>query len=203
MTTGPLTAADLDNLRHALGAVPPRRRSAWGFRNYFRAGASDVPSMERLVAAGFVWKDGTAGADGDVVYHATIEGCRAVGMTPREIARVDPEPAPGPPPPPAEPPPKHPQHEKLAALERERAAVQGFLDFLSDKRFLLAGYHEHGPDCYEDGHGNLTCTASTTRLAASNPSKAELIAEYLGIDLKEFELEKRAMLDDIRKAAGA
>jgi hypothetical protein len=153
--------------------------------------------MERLAACGFMWKDP---ADA-VVYAATREGCLAVGMTDREISRMEPPPRAAPEPP--EPaPPKHPQHEKLRLLERERAAVQGFLDFLSDKRLLLAGYHEHGPDCYEDGHGNLACTASTTRLAAANPSPAELIAEYLRIDLKEFEAEKRAMLDDIRKAAG-
>jgi hypothetical protein len=72
-----VTADDLDNLRHMLG-VSERCRS--GYRNYFVAGVSDVPSMERLRAAGFVMKNERYAASADPCYHATDEGARAVGL---------------------------------------------------------------------------------------------------------------------------
>ncbi len=68
-----ITADDLDKLRHMLGVSGRSRR---GYRNYYCAGPNDVPSMERLRAAGFVEKV----ADGRY-YHATLEGGRAVGLT--------------------------------------------------------------------------------------------------------------------------
>ena len=88
---GPVTADDLDDLRHMLGATSDRRRSSWGFRNYF---VGDAPSMARLVAAGFARKIRAGGemTGGDPVYAATPEGCRAAGMTAREIARMEPPP---------------------------------------------------------------------------------------------------------------
>lgn len=82
-----ITADDLDNLRHMLGCEPERARKSWGFRNCFVAGESDVPSMERLAAAGFVVKGRLVNQDQS--YHATREGCRAAGMTQREIERMD------------------------------------------------------------------------------------------------------------------
>lgn len=85
-----ITADDLDLLRHALGAEPERSRKSWGFRNYFCAGGPDA-GWERLVAAGFARNCGAHGA-GDIYYAATRDGCRAVGMTDREIARMEPQP---------------------------------------------------------------------------------------------------------------
>jgi hypothetical protein len=72
-----LNADDLDNLRHMLGVSDRCRR---GYRNYFVAGADDVPSMERLVAAGFVVKNHAYRLSSDACYHATTEGARAVGL---------------------------------------------------------------------------------------------------------------------------
>jgi hypothetical protein len=72
-----ITADDLDNLRHMLGVSDRCRR---GYRNYFVAGADDVPSMERLLVAGFVVKNDRYALSLDPCYHATTEGARAVGL---------------------------------------------------------------------------------------------------------------------------
>ena len=72
-----ITADDLDNLRHMLGVSERCRR---GYRNYFVAGPDNVPSMERLRAAGFVVKNERYAMSADPCYHATTEGARAVGL---------------------------------------------------------------------------------------------------------------------------
>lgn len=73
----PITADDLDNLRHMLG-VSERCRS--GYRNYFVAGGCDVASMERLRAAGFVVLNQRYALSSDPCYHATLDGARAIGL---------------------------------------------------------------------------------------------------------------------------
>lgn len=75
--TEPITADDLDNLRHALGVSPKTPR---GYRNYFVAGGKDVESMERLVAVGFMVKNERYNLSDAPCYHATAEGARAVGL---------------------------------------------------------------------------------------------------------------------------
>jgi hypothetical protein len=77
MTTEQLTVDDLDNLRHMLGV---EKRTPRGYRNYFVAGADNVPSMERLRAHGFVIKNDGYRASKDACYHATLDGARAIGL---------------------------------------------------------------------------------------------------------------------------
>lgn len=77
-SSAPVTADDLDNLRHMLGVSERCRR---GYRNYFVAGGADVASMERLRALGFVVKNERYKASADPCYHATSEGARAIGLT--------------------------------------------------------------------------------------------------------------------------
>jgi len=72
-----ITVNDLDNLRHMLGVD---ERCPRGYRNYFVAGDSDVPSMERLRNAGFVVKNERYAMSEGSCYHATIDGARAVGL---------------------------------------------------------------------------------------------------------------------------
>jgi hypothetical protein len=74
-----VTPADMDLLRHMLGATKERPKKYWGFRNYFAAGGDAVPGLERLVAAGYCIRGRpymTAH-----YYHATHEGCAAAGMS--------------------------------------------------------------------------------------------------------------------------
>ena len=77
-----ITVNDLDNLRHMLGVDEKCRK---GYRNYFVAGGSDVASMERLRAAGFVVKNERYKMSEDACYHATLDGAKAVGL--KELPR--------------------------------------------------------------------------------------------------------------------
>ena len=77
-----LTSDDLDNLRHMVGAVFNVAKRNWGYRNHFAAGEDDVPSMEKLRNAGFVIKGRKFHiGETDYYYHATLEGCKAIGLS--------------------------------------------------------------------------------------------------------------------------
>lgn len=83
-----LTNEDMDNLRHMLGADDRYGRSSWGFRNYFAAepNTEDDHSMQRLLAAGYVKTSGTRHSL--IYYHATPEGCEALGFTKAQKQRA-------------------------------------------------------------------------------------------------------------------
>ena len=77
-----LTSDDLDNLRHMVGAVSNVPKKQWGYRNHFAAGESDVPSMEKLRKAGFVVRGRKFHiGETDYYYHATLNGCKAIGLS--------------------------------------------------------------------------------------------------------------------------
>lgn len=81
-----LTADDMEMLRHMLGATEPRPKKNWGFRNYFAAGANDVPGLERLVAAGYCVRGEPYRTAH--YYHATRAGCAAAGLSKAATARA-------------------------------------------------------------------------------------------------------------------
>ena len=81
-----LTAADRSKLRHMLGVEPDRKKKDWGFRNYYACGGSDEKSMRRLEVAGFV-RQGRPYNE-SFYFHATEEGCKAVGMNATQIKRI-------------------------------------------------------------------------------------------------------------------
>jgi hypothetical protein len=68
---------DMDHLRHMLGVSAQHPR---GYRNYFVAGAGDVPSMERLRALGLVVKNERYRLSEDSCYHATMKGAQFLGL---------------------------------------------------------------------------------------------------------------------------
>jgi hypothetical protein len=83
-----VTSEDMDKLRHMLGAVPKRYpKNKWGFRNYYCAGSGARESMMRLVAAGLA-TEGHTQEGGSTYFHATKEGCKAVGMDGAGIKRA-------------------------------------------------------------------------------------------------------------------
>jgi hypothetical protein len=75
---------DMNNLRHMLGVGSHIPKRDWGFRNYFNAGPghSDMPSLERLVAAGL------AEQFRPEYWRATIAGMKAIGMTDKQIKKA-------------------------------------------------------------------------------------------------------------------
>ena len=74
-----VTDDDMHSLRHMLGVSEQKRKSTWGYRNYFAAGAGQIESMERLVSAGYVMRGGSSGSM--TYYHATEAGMDAIGMS--------------------------------------------------------------------------------------------------------------------------
>jgi hypothetical protein len=74
-----LQPEDLDVLRHMLGATPHHPRLHWGCRNEYLVNRRDLPSMERLVAAGFV----RAGQPLLQLqyFHATKDGCKLADLS--------------------------------------------------------------------------------------------------------------------------
>lgn len=78
----------------------------------------------------------------------------------------------------------YPEHDKLMAISDISQEIGEFLDFgLEAQGILLAEFEPEG-----------------NRLRMTNRSIPEILAEYFGIDRKEIEREKRAMLDAIRNA---
>ena len=77
---------------------------------------------------------------------------------------------------------EYPQHEKLRELEDKRDTVQEFYDWLlGTKRIVLSRWGD-GDDLYPVGI-----------------TPEELIAEFLGIDLKEFRAESEEMYRKLRR----
>jgi len=68
---------DMDNLRHMLGIDLSQPKKTWGYRNFFDAGDSDLPSMERLVELGLAKRANTKAS----LFSATADGRAAVGLT--------------------------------------------------------------------------------------------------------------------------
>lgn len=81
-----ITAADLDKLRHMVGVGPDVKPKDWGYRNYYAASPSSEPAMRRLESAGFVHEGSVY--RGSFNFHATEEGCKAVGMNKAQIKRA-------------------------------------------------------------------------------------------------------------------
>lgn len=87
MSQQTITAEDLKKLRHMLGVGPYRPQRHWGLRNYFACGGGEnEKSMRRLEAAGFVRQGHPYNES--FYFHATEEGCKAVGMNAAQIKRA-------------------------------------------------------------------------------------------------------------------
>jgi hypothetical protein len=81
-----ITAEDLSNLTHMLGAQSHIPKRDWGYRNHYAASTGDTPSMERLVYAGLVIR-GRKYEDA-YFYHATEAGCKRVGLNAKQTKRA-------------------------------------------------------------------------------------------------------------------
>jgi hypothetical protein len=81
-----LTNDDMNNLRHMLGIAVHIQKKKWGYRNRFAPAGANIQSMERLEMAGFVHKGNPYGDS--YYFHATAEGCAAVGFTPIQTKRI-------------------------------------------------------------------------------------------------------------------
>ncbi|MYM34908.1 hypothetical protein GTP38_11215 [Duganella sp. FT94W] len=78
-----LLPEDLEILHHMLGATPHHAMARWGFRNEYLVNRRDLPSIERLAAAGFV----RAGQPLLQLqyFHATSAGCKLAGLSAKRV----------------------------------------------------------------------------------------------------------------------
>lgn len=78
---------------------------------------------------------------------------------------------------------KYPECEKLREVHSQSQVIGQFLDWLQhEKRISLAEYDEYD------------------RLQWAAKKNEDLLAEFFDIDLKKVEEERRAILDELRKA---
>ena len=94
LSSAPVHAAVLprwmDKLRHMLGAGPERRRKDHGFRNYYCASAESESYrvLREMEIAGLVRAGGFINGGRDQYFHATIAGCKAIGLSKAAIERA-------------------------------------------------------------------------------------------------------------------
>lgn len=88
LTNEQISADDVDNLRHMLGATRDSYKRDWGYRNHFCANKSgpDYESMIRLEAAGMVTR-GRAQTS-SIFFHCTEAGCKAAGLNEKQTRRA-------------------------------------------------------------------------------------------------------------------
>jgi len=127
------------------------------------------------------------------------------------------------------PPAPTPEHDKLAAIKHQSQAIGEFLDWLSERNVRLADYREAKWICDECGvldledvnhpragvrydglhtDGPLYVHRMCGKPAEHVPqglymygkTTVDLLAEFFDIDQNKLEAEKRAMLDQLRKA---
>jgi hypothetical protein len=95
----------------------------------------------------------------------------------------------------------YPEHDKLEKVSDKSQAIGEFLDWLSGPPhgIVLATYHRHSQLCYEDG-GWPVCGYTEHGLQSAGIRFEKLLADYFEIDPNLLDKEKRAMLDEFRKA---
>ena len=85
--TTKLTFAQLENLRHTVGAVSNIKKSDWGYRNHFASspGSDDDKVMQSLHDLGLVVPSAQGALN---FWHATIPGCEAAGLNKNQSRRA-------------------------------------------------------------------------------------------------------------------
>ena len=81
-----LTKREEEILRHTTGSDSRYKKKEWGFRNYFCAGADDIPLMDELTERGFLNRQQNAGED--VYFFATVKALEALGFSKARIKKT-------------------------------------------------------------------------------------------------------------------
>ncbi len=93
-----------------------------------------------------------------------------------------------------------PELDKMHAVKDKSQACGEFVEWLGvEKHIVLASPHNHNSFC-RDEKGHLNCDAHSGELVGVHVGINKLLAEFFEIDLDKIEVEKRALLDEIRKA---
>ncbi len=87
---------------------------------------------------------------------------------------------------------KYPEHAKLTARNHETEIIHEFLEWLSyEKRTHLARHFKDVPGLGRSG-------GDFSMILLGQQTRDAFMAEYIGVDTKVIEQEKRAMLDELR-----
>jgi hypothetical protein len=91
----------------------------------------------------------------------------------------------------------YPEHNKLKAVQEKSQAIGEFLDWLQgDCGVVLAKYHKHSSDCFEDGV--RFCSTTEDFLSPQRAPISHWLSRYFDIDEEKLEEEKLQMLDELR-----
>jgi hypothetical protein len=114
---------------------------------------------------------------------------------------------------------EYPECEKMSAVGTEHNALMEFAEWLEDKGITLAHPHTHGESCYIDhdhkfadgancsvmGECRVTrdkiCGYQKDELALVYCKFEDMVMDFLGIDQKKLDEERRAMLEKMRADA--
>jgi hypothetical protein len=98
-----------------------------------------------------------------------------------------------------------PELDKLHAVKDKSQACGEFVEWLGEKHgVVLAKPHIHTRFCREgeSAFGPINCDARSGELVRDHVTLTKRLAEFFEIDMDKVEEEKRALLDEIRKANG-
>jgi hypothetical protein len=91
LSAGEQLIEDLENIRHMTGCTSNTKKKNWGFRNYYCSAleGDGYESMRRLEKLGYVKQGiGSFLSETQMYFHATEEGCKAIGLDDKQIKRV-------------------------------------------------------------------------------------------------------------------
>ncbi len=112
--------------------------------------------------------------------------------------------------------PAMPESDKMIAVREESQAIGEFLESLERKGIMLMTRQESRIEFLDEDFKKNACLSKVEQMALrlNNPTRFEyidggyfrvresieqLLADHFGIDLKKVELEKRALLESLRK----
>lgn len=105
---------------------------------------------------------------------------------------------------------EYPMCEKLAAMGTEHRTLGEFMEWLNEKKLQLGTYHKHDDGCVaktdvekDVALGGKVCGYTEEQLAVVHTKSEALIFEFLGIDVKQLDKERQAMLDKMSQEANA
>lgn len=82
---------------------------------------------------------------------------------------------------------KTPELDKMLKAKSDSQRIGEFLEWLDEQEIVLAEWS--GSDCYECGDETLMCISQ---------NRERLLANYFCIDLDKAEIERLALLDDLK-----
>jgi hypothetical protein len=97
-----------------------------------------------------------------------------------------------------------PEIDRMHGVKQQSQAIGDFLAWLQDTRgWRLCVEHQHDDGCYQHGdrRGFVLCDFSHGEMLTANYNIETLLAEFFRIDLAKIEVEKLALLEEIRAAS--